>query len=175
MLKTEFIEQTSVQYNINDDSSLFEFNIDGLPLIFTLEEGNVKNIILEQGDMYIKEKDNICKELSMSIGMDIIDFQNIIIKTPQYRNFKYKIEPDLLANAIGTELVTTEYILKPELSEKIVLKIENKKWLEFSELEIEQSLDLSDTSNYYINDITFSLPESSDEISIENVFLDTPL
>jgi len=172
MLKTEFIEQTSVKYNISDGSTLFTFNIDGLPLIFSLEAGNVKNIILEQGDMYLEEKNNICKKLSMSIIMDIIDFQDIIIKTSQYHNFKYKIDPDLLEKAIGTELATIEYILKPELLEKIVLKIENKKWIEFSELKIDKSLDLSDTSNYYINDIAFSLPESPDAISMENVFLD---
>jgi len=163
------IEQSEVEYDIEEDSLSFKFNIDGIKLKFPLEEEE-EEIFIEKGDLSIEAADNVCTQISLNVVVDEFTVENIIVKSFQYVNYPNKIDPATLEDAWGDEIFSIEYILYPDLLKDISIQIGENQWIDFSELDIEESVDLMDTSNYYINNISLENTEESDEF--ENIFED---
>ena len=170
MLDKDLMEQTGLEYNLEDDSLGLEFNIDGMKLRFPIE-ADEEFLAIEQGEMRIDAKDNKCKGISITIMVDILEFEDIISKTPQYLNYPNPIDPQFVENAEGDEDVVISYVLHPDLLGQIALQIKEDKWVDFSELGLDESVDLMDMNNYYIKDIAIKAPDEQD-LEFDNIYED---
>lgn len=163
MEDTDLLEQTEVEYDLEQETLSFKFNIDGIKLQVILMEGEEEDIFVEKGEISIEAKENVCTNIYLNIFVDEIAFEDIIIKTPQYINFDKKIDPIVLEEAMGNEIFSIEYVLYPDLLKDISLQIGDSKWVDFSELGIDESINLMDISNYYIKNINLQRQKDEEE------------
>ena len=166
----EMIEQTGVEYNLEDNSLSLTFDIGTVKLKIHLQDGQEQDLPLEEGEMIIETKDDVCKKITLMAAIDINIFDNTIAKTSQYLNLKEKIDHKMIEDAYGTEFISIEYVMNPDLLKSMKLNLEDEAWVDLDKLGIDTNINLTDTNNYYINDMSIAYSDNAQEVEFENIF-----